>query len=275
MNKVDRVRPFLRWIGGKTKSIPFLLNHLPNNFKPENTYYEPFLGAASLFLCLSPKSAVLSDKNRDLIECYIAIKERPELVSRYLSTLKKNTSKDYYNSVREKYNKLNNSISKSAMFIYLNKTCFNGIWRVNLNGEFNVPYGYKEPPVLPTKEHILQISRRLSNTILLHMDYQDAVKDAGKGDFIYFDPPYPPLNGTSNFTQYTKERFSFKDHKKLFQVAKLLSARGCNVLISNSNTEFIRSLYKKYFIIHELELRRWIRTDGVRYIIKEVAITNY
>ncbi len=275
MNKVDRVRPFLRWIGGKTKSIPFLLNHLPNNFKPENTYYEPFLGAASLFLCLSPKSAVLSDKNRDLIECYIAIKERPELVSRYLSPLKKNTSKDYYNSVRKKYNKLNISISKSAMFIYLNKTCFNGIWRVNLNGEFNVPYGYKEPPVLPTKEHILQISRRLSNTILLHMDYQDAVKDAGKGDFIYFDPPYPPLNSTSNFTQYTKERFSFEDHKKLFQVAKLLSARGCNVLISNSNTEFIRSLYKKHFIIHELELRRWIRTDGVRYIIKEVAITNY
>jgi len=269
------MKPFLRWAGGKTRSISFLKSHMPKNFYSIKDYYEPFLGAGSLFFELCPSQAILSDLNNDLIECYKAIKEKPNLVSRYLNKHYRESSKSYYYRMRYKYNNSKSSVSKAALFIYLNKTCFNGIWRVNNNGMFNVPYGYKEPPYLLNRNDIIKISNALSKAKLYNLDFKEAVKNANKGDFIYFDPPYPPLNNTSNFTHYTKERFSIRDHERVAEAANELSKRGCSVMISNSSTDFVYSLYKKNFNIHELELRRWIRTDGKRYKIKEVVITNY
>jgi len=269
------LKPFLRWAGGKRSSIAFLKNHLPKNFSSIKKYYEPFLGAGSLFFSLNPKKAILSDFNKDLIECYQAVKERPELISRYLREHYSKNSEVYYKEMRMKYNRSRSSISKAALFIYLNKTCFNGLWRVNKLGEFNVPYGHKEPPFLPTKENLIKISIALSKAELFHCSYEEAVKDAGEGDFVYLDPPYPPLNNTSNFAHYTKERFSKDDHKKVAQVAKELSKKGCLIMISNSSVNFIHLLYKDDFKINELELWRWIRADGKRYKIKEAVITNY
>lgn len=269
------IKPFLRWAGGKTSSIPFLKSHLPKNFLSIKNYYEPFLGAGSLFFSLTPNHAILSDLNRDLTECYKAIKKDSALISKYLSQHKKKNSKNYYKEMRIKYNRSKYSISKAALFIYLNKTCFNGIWRVNKKGEFNVPYGHKEPPSLPSKEQFKNIVQVLSKAEIYNLDYKEAVKKAGNGDFIYLDPPYPPLNKTSKFAHYTKERFSKEDHEEVAEVSRELSKKGCLVMISNSSIDFIRSLYKEDFNIYELEVWRWIRADGKRYKIKEVVITNY
>jgi len=177
--------------------------------------------------------------------------------------------------MRKKYNTSKPSIARAALFIYLNKTCFNGIWRVNKKGKFNVPYGYREPPSLPSKEDLLCLSEALSEAKIFHEDYKNAVKNAKRGDFIYFDPPYPPLNGTSYFTHYTKDGFNKRDHKELADLANVLNKRGCYVMISNADVPYIRKLYESTFNIYELEVRRWIRADGNRYMVGEVIITNY
>ncbi len=232
-------------------------------------------GAGSLFFRLTPSKAYLADNNKDLIDCYSAIKSNPELISKYLSQHLKNNSKEYYYKMRDKYNSCRLSTSKAALFIYLNKTCFNGIWRVNEKGYLNVPYGYKEPPLLPSKKELLEISKALSNAKLAHKDYKDTVTDTNEGDFIYFDPPYPPLNGTSFFTHYTKERFSKDDHAELASTAKELDKMGCFVMISNADIPYIKSLYKDSFNSYNLEVTRWVRSDGKRYKVGELIITNY
>lgn len=144
-----------------------------------------------------------------------------------------------------------------------------------MKGEFNVPYGHKEPPSLPSKDHLENIFQALSKVELHNLDYKEAVKSAGKGDFIYLDPPYPPLNKTSKFAHYTKEKFLKKDHEEIAKVSRELSKKDCLVMISNSSTDFIYSLFEEDFNIYELELWRWIRADGKRYKVKEVVITNY
>lgn len=269
------VKPFLRWAGGKTRSVPFLQDHLPSNFSTINTYFEPFLGAGSLFFSLRPHKAILSDINKELIECYRAIQKNPILVYKYLSTYLRKTNENYYYEMRRKYNNSDPSICRAALFIYLNKTCFNGIWRVNKKGEFNVPYGKQDHPSLPTKKELIRISEALSQAEIVHRNYKDIIHHVQKGDFVYLDPPYPPLNSTSNFTQYTAEGFTKEDHKELALFSRELTRRGCHVLISNSDTQYIRSLFKDYFHIFELEVTRLIRADGHRYKVKEIAITNY
>lgn len=269
------ISPFLRWAGGKTRSIRFLEKHLPPHFSNGNRYYEPFLGAGSLFFHLGPSKATLSDNNKDLIDCYKAVKKHPELVLSYLQHHLSNTCEEYYYNMRKKYNNSKASIAKAALFIYLNKTCFNGIWRVNKKGEFNVPYGYREPPSLLSRNNLLDISKALSKATISHKDYKQILRHAKEGDFVYFDPPYPPLNGTSYFTHYTKEGFDKKDHAELASVANMLNERGCYVMISNADMPYIRFLYESIFNIYEIEIMRLIRADGKRYKVREIAITNY
>lgn len=268
-------KPFLRWAGGKTRSIPFLEKHLPPNVSSMHRYYEPFIGAGSLFFHIKPSKAILSDNNKDLIECYETVQKRPDAISTYLKQYLSNTCEGYYYKMRKKYNASKHSIARAALFIYLNKTCFNGIWRVNKKGEFNVPYGFKEPPALPSKEELRNVSLCLSNAELIHGDYKEVVKSAKIDDFIYFDPPYLPLNGTSFFTHYTKERFNREDHAELARIAKELTKKGCLVMISNADVPYIKSLYKDSFNVYDLEVTRWIRTDGKRYKVGELIITNY
>ncbi|MDY6866209.1 MAG: Dam family site-specific DNA-(adenine-N6)-methyltransferase, partial [Halobacteriota archaeon] len=254
MKKDRKITPFLRWIGGKSRLVSHLENYIPPNFCSKNCYYEPFLGAGSLFFRITPSKAYLADNNKDLIDCYIAIKNNPELISKYLRKHLENSSKEYYLKMRDKYNSSRLSNSKAALFIYLNKTCFNGIWRVNEKGHFNVPYGYKEPPLLPSKNDLLDISKALSNVKLTHKDYKDTVTNTNEGDFIYLDPPYPPLNGTSYFTHYTKERFTKDNHTELALIARELDEMGCFVMISNADIPYIRSLYEDSFNVFNLEV---------------------
>ncbi len=269
------IKPFLRWAGGKTHIVKFLEKHLPSNILDIDTYHEPFLGAGSLFFYLSPKNAILSDSNRDLIECFKAIKKRPELIDIYLKKHLNNNSKDYYYQMRNLYNSSKFSISKAALFIYLNKTSFNGIWRVNKRGKFNVPYGNKDSPCLPTKDQLINISKLLTNVKIIHCGYSSITNAIGDNDFIYIDPPYPPLNGTSYFTHYTKERFTKENHYELSLFLKKLNKKRCKILISNADTPYIRSLYENDFNIVELKVIRWIRADGKRYKVNEIAIKNY
>lgn len=269
------LKPFLRWAGGKNRSVPFLIDHLPSDFSTINRYFEPFLGAGSLFFSLTPRKAKLSDINKDLIECYQAVKQRPDLVSRYLDQHLAKTCEAYYYQMRYKYNYSKPSIYRAALFIYLNKTCFNGIWRVNKKGKSNVPYGRQDHPALPSKKELVRVSQALASAELEQKNYKDIIEEVRHGDFVYLDPPYPPLSNTSNFTHYTKEGFNKEDHKKLANFARELTQKGCHVLVSNSDTEYIRSLYENDFNIFELEVTRLIRADGKRYKVKEIAITNY
>lgn len=267
-------RPFLRWAGGKTRLVCSLEDRLPQDLSDDVMYFEPFLGAGSLFFRLRPQRAQLSDNNKDLIECYEALQDRPDLVVRYLKTHLTNNSEEYYYKMRGKYNKARQSFAKAALFVYLNKTCFNGIWRVNSNGEFNVPFGHRDPKHPILERDILQAAKALSNATIIHCDYKDAVTKVREDDFVYFDPPYPPLNGTSYFTHYTIEGFNRTNHAELASVAKSLDRRGAFVMVSNADLPYIRKLYEG-FRVHELEVMRWIRADGDRYRVREVIITNY
>ena len=252
----EEAKPFLRWAGGKRRMVPFLLEHIPPDYSNNNRYYEPFLGAGSLFFRLNPFKATLSDNNKDLIECYRAVQKRPDLIAKYLRQHLLNNSEEYYYNMRDAYNESQLSFAKAALFIYLNKTCFNGIWRVNKNGEFNVPYGHKDNPLFPSRNDLFILSKSLSNSKIVHCDYRQIVEKVKEGDFIYFDPPYPPLNGTSYFTHYTKERFTNKDHSELASLSDMLNRKGVYIMISNADTPYIRSLYEDGFNIFEHEVVR-------------------
>lgn len=275
MDDEQIVKPFLRWIGGKARILKNLEEFLPPYIPKSNRYFEPFLGAGSLFFKLHPRRAIISDINNDLIECYLAIKYKPLLIYTYLRSHYNKNSESYYYLMRDKFNYLKSSYYRASIFIFLNKTCFNGIWRVNKCGGFNVPYGYIKSPSFPSKKDLLNISKRLDNIIINTSDYKNTLRDVNKGDFIYLDPPYPPLNGTSKFTEYSKNGFNNLEHENVANMAKKLNQKGCYVMISNANTKFIRELYINDFIINNLDVTRWVRADGHRYKAEEVVITNY
>jgi len=247
--------PFLKWAGGKRQLLPLLLNHLPRQF---NNYFEPFLGGGALFFelyslgKLEGKKVFLGDANRELILTYRALQREPKRVIDHLREFQRSHSKEFYYFVRgwdrgEEFETLEPAL-RGARFIYLNRTCFNGLWRVNRNGYFNVPMGdYKNPKILD-EENLWAVSEALQGVTLFNGDYKELLKLTQPGDFVYLDPPYHPLTSTSNFTSYTKENFSQEEQIKLAQLFDHLTARGVFVLESNSNTPFICTLYRKYQI---------------------------
>jgi DNA adenine methylase len=244
-NPIPKIGPFLRWAGGKRQLRKVLLNFLPEDIG-QRTYREPFLGGGSLFFALRPKTAILSDANEHLIRCYKFVRDEPSLVGRYLHSHSARDGEAYYYRVREEYNRSEFSAAQAARFIYLNKTCFNGIFRVNSKGKFNVPYGGKESPAIPSGSDLISIATILKNTSLKASSYEKALENASKGDFIYLDPPYPPLNGTAYFTHYTIDRFSVQDQTNLADRVNELDRGRCLFMISNADTPVIRRLYRKY-----------------------------
>jgi DNA adenine methylase len=267
------IEPFLRWAGGKRSLVKHLQKFLPSN-PLERIYFEPFLGAGSLFFALRPNIALLSDSNQCLIDCYTYVRDCPELIANYLCEHKIRNSERYYYEVRDKYNCSSRSAAQAARFIYLNKTCFNGIFRVNRKGKFNVPYGRKESPFLPDRKLLQSCSSALKNVLLKSTTFEEALATANKGDFIYLDPPYPPLNNTSNFTLYTKDRFNIDDQKRLAETVYELDARGCLIMMSNADIPLIREFYNK-FIRHSLPVTRYITCKSIKHKVRELIITNY
>jgi DNA adenine methylase len=266
--------PVIKWVGGKTKLLPELTARLPDQF---GRYYEPFAGGAALFFRVAPEHAVLADSNPDLIGLYTCLARDVAGVIRKLEYHRTAHSEDHYYTTRTRWNDRERSWStadRAATFIYLNKTCFNGLWRVNRAGAFNVPIGrYTDPPIC-VPEALRAASTLLDRATLRCGDYRAAVADARRGDFVYFDPPYDPVTPTANFTSYTADAFGPDHQRELAETARTLVARGCQVMLSNSDTPYIRSLYKG-FQIDRVKCARAINSNAAkRGDVDEVIMTG-
>jgi DNA adenine methylase len=268
-----KLSPFLRWAGGKVYIIHKLIHYVPEDYA-KRTYIEPFLGGGSMFFTLCPQRAILSDMNHHLIHCYKSLRDYPRRVYSFLKIFIERDSEEFFYQIREEYNRSRFSAKQAARFIYLNRTCFNGIFRVNEKDKFNVPYGKKKNPVFPALVELMEISKSLKKARLRMCSYEKALSHTKEGDFIYLDPPYPPLNGTSFFTHYTKERFYEEDQVNLSKTASQVAERGCLVMISNADTPLIRHLYK-HWNINKLNVTRWITCKAQKHKVDELVITNY
>lgn len=266
--------PVVKWVGGKTKLLPELLSRMPERF---GRYYEPFAGGAALFFRTAPRRAVLNDSNADLIALYTALQTDVASVIKRLQQHRERHDERHYYAMREQWNEHHaewNNAERAAAFIYLNKTCFNGLWRVNRSGDFNVPIGrYTDPPIC-VPEALRAAHVVLSRAELRNGDYNDAVADAQKGDFIYFDPPYDPVSPTSNFVSYSAVGFGADDQRALADCARRLVAKGCHVMLSNNDTPFVRSIYKG-FKIDRVKCARAINSNAAkRGDVDEVIIVG-
>ena len=287
-HKEEKAKPFVKWVGGKRqllKQFKKLELYPPEEIgfdSSKNTYFEPFVGGGAVFLDTLPEKAILSDMNEELVITYNVIKTNLKKLIFKLKIHKKNNSKEYFLKIRsQQINKLSN-ISIAARFIYLNRTCFNGMYRVNKSGGFNVPYGKYDNPLIVDEDNLKKISKSLQKVKILHQDYKKTIEKAKKGDFIYFDPPYAPLNPTSSFTAYTKDGFGEQQQIELRDTFYKLHKKGCFVMLSNSNSEFINKIYgelenkDKKIKITEVDANRMINSKvSGRGKIKEVLVTNY
>lgn len=268
-----RAKPFLKWAGGKRKLIPLLVSHLPKDIS-HRRYVEPFLGAASLFFEVGPDRALLSDANPFLIAAYVGIRDHADAVRKELREHIRLHSKLHYYQTRDCYNRLKHSAAQTARFIYLNKTCFNGIFRVNTKGMFNVPKGSKDHPILPSREEFQAIADALSHADLSVGDFSTTLANVAPSDFVYLDPPYPALNGTAYFTHYTSDRFGSEAQEKLADEVKRVHNLGASFLMSNADVESIRTLYAGFDMI-SVPVQRFVSCKGKRTHVSELLIKNY
>lgn len=265
--------PLVKWVGGKTKLLPELLARMPAQF---GRYYEPFAGGAALFFALQPEHAVLGDSNADLIAMYRTVASDPAAVAELVVRHRLEHSAEHYYFVRRVWNLANGEraqcASNAASFLYLNRTCFNGLWRVNADGEFNVAIGRYKDPLSGMIARIVTASPILARAELRSGDYEDTIVDAVAGDFVYLDPPYVPLTPTANFTGYTG-RFGVEQQEELAGTVRMLVARGVQVMASNSDTPYVRSLYAG-LRIDTVRCARAINSNAAkRGAVNEVIIT--
>lgn len=270
---MSRSRPFLRWVGGKARLVSRLLPYVPA-LGDDFTYYEPFLGAGSMFFAVEPKRSVLGDENLDLVQCFSRVKARPDLVWRHLRALLPWQDREEYYGFRTEFNGSSDSFRRAALFIYLNKTCFNGIWRVSREGKFNVPYGAKQKAGFPTRAGLLRCSTDLAHARLEQGDFESTIASARRGDFLYLDPPYLPLSPTAFFRHYTAHRFTVEDHERTALVAAQLASEGVSVMVTEGDNELIRKWYRD-FVVREVDVRRSVSCGSKRHNARELIITSY
>jgi len=267
-------RPFLKWVGGKGQLLPELVSRMPLSY---GRYFEPFLGGGALFFHLRPKRATLSDINEELINVYRAVKFHVDDLADALSY--HIYDKEYFYELRnvdreEEYYEWD-SVERAARFIYLNRTCYNGLYRVNSRGEFNAPFGRYKNPMICNKELLASCSATLSRIRIVRQSYTKVIKQVQRGDFVYFDPPYAPLSASSNFTSYVKEGFSGDDQKELRDLCKSLDKMGVKWMVSNSSAPLILKLYKNYNIEFVDASRAVNSKASKRGKVKEVIVRNY
>lgn len=273
---IPLVRPFLKWAGGKRQLLPELRKYIPSRY---NTYYEPFVGGGALFFDLQRKRAVINDTNAELLNCYIVIRDA---VEELIAALEQHRNEEaYYYALRD-WDRAHDfaarpAVERAARVIFLNKTCYNGLFRVNSQGQFNVPFGrYKAPTIVDTAV-LRAVSKYLNNNVItmLNVDFAEAVRGAKRGDFIYFDPPYDPVSDTASFTSYDVNGFSRAEQIRLKGVVDELTQRGCKVLLSNAYTSFIADLYKNYTCI-KVGASRAINSHAQgRGKVDEILVMNY
>lgn len=258
-NRPRRAGPFLKWAGGKRQLLPHLLEQAPDAF---GTYHEPFVGGGALFFALGPERAVLSDLNERLIRTYAAVRDDVEAVIERLAGYPH--EREFFDRLRAAEIDSGSDVDVAAWLIYLNKTAYNGLYRVNRMGRFNAPFGRYENPNICDAEALRACSAALAGSQLHHEDFAAVLGRAAAGDFVYFDPPYAPLSLTANFTNYTHHGFSAHDQVRLRDVARELKARGVRVMLSNSNAEHVRALYADGFTTVEVAATRLINSRADR-----------
>nr|AIF09478.1 DNA adenine methylase (dam) [uncultured marine thaumarchaeote KM3_37_D10] len=274
-------KPFVKWAGGKRQLLAELEKNFPKQF---GTYFEPFLGGgAVLFDLLAKKPNIkcsVSDLNSDLVLAYVTIRDKLGRLIESLENHSKNYHKDstnYYYEVRKQEPK--SQIEKVSRLLFLNKTCFNGLYRVNSKGKFNVPLGRYTNPNIVNRENLITASKFLqSEKIKISCrDFESILKDAKKGDFVYFDPPYQPVSDTANFTSYTHRDFTEDDLQRLADLANQLNSKGAHVLLSNSNTKIVKKIFSsKKWKVKEIAVNRAINSNSQKRTgHKEILIKNY
>lgn len=274
-------KPFVKWAGGKRQLIPILNENLPKTF---GTYFEPFLGGgALLFHMLTERTAQkcsISDLNSDLVLSYTTIRDRVESLIVSLKNHERNYQKDsksYYYSIRESNPK--NQIEKTSRLIFLNRTCFNGLYRVNSKGKFNVPLGKYTNPNIVNEDNLRSVSHILqsSKVDIQCRDFEAVLRDAKKGDLVYFDPPYQPVSDTANFTSYTNKDFTFDDLSRLAELCMNLDSKGCKVLLSNSNSKEVVDMFStKHWTVSKIQANRSINSNSKKRTGHfELLIKNY
>ena len=263
-----RIQPILKWAGGKQGIASRLVELFPEDF---DRYFEPFIGGGSALFALCPERAIIGDANEWLIDTYQAIREAPDEVARILDGLE--NTKDEYMRIRSILPETLPLVRRSAHLIYLNKTCFRGLFRVNRQGQFNVPYGQYDRRYYDS-ENLRAVARILENVDIRRGDFELCMHDAGDRDFVYLDPAYYKLGGYSDFNRYTIDQFRKNDHFRLAAFCRELDLRGVRWAISNSNTEFVRQLFEGYHLT-EIGNRREINLNSRNRGITELLITNY
>lgn len=269
MSSKAPIKPFLKWAGGKQALADFIIERFP---RKNGVYYEPFVGGGSVFFSLQPNQAVISDHNRWLVDTYISIRDDWQGVLRILDTLA-NTKEDFLQIRGLNPRSIADPLRRAAHFIYLNKTCFRGLFRVNRAGQFNVPYGayqrrYYDP------ENIRRISDSLQMVEIRQGDFEAGLEGVTSKDFVYFDPPYYKLGGYSDFNRYTEFQFREQDQIRLAAVCRELDAKGIQWALSNSDTAFIEHLYHGYRMV-PINTRREINLNSMKRNVTELLIMNY
>ena len=275
------MKPLLKWAGGKRHIAGVLENNLPSDWNT-GTYFEPFLGGAAFFLHLAPKRAHLSDVNRKLIGFYKEVRDNPielyssiEGVARRFDSLPENERKEFFLGLRANFNKSQDSHENSTLFYILNKLCFNGLYRENSKGEFNVPFGQKKRFPSLSKEDFLKVSSGLKGAEIEVSDFESTVAKSVEGDFVYFDPPYVPVNATSSFTTYSAEGFGLSDQRRLAETLSELRERGVKAMLSNSHTPLTSEIFSEFRQI-KISAPRMVSANGkARGMIDELLVLNY
>lgn len=263
--------PFLKWAGGKRQLLQQFARFLPLRGSYP-TYHEPFVGGGAVFFHLRPPRAILSDTNEDLLECYEVIRQDVEAVIAQLQGYRNEA--DFYYRMRANDPRKLSPPQRVARMIYLNRTCYNGLYRVNRGGQFNVPFGRYKNPVLCNAANLRAVATALAGVTLRIQPFHAVLDAARSRDFVYFDPPYQPLSATSYFTGYTRDSFDEDDQRRLANVFRQLAAKGCQVMLSNSDTPFIRRLYKGFRIEQVLATRAINSKAQRRGKIPEVLVRN-
>lgn len=268
------MKPFVKWVGGKRQLLEQIKKRMPEKY---NNYYEPFVGGGALLFEVSPNKAIINDINQQLINVYNQIKFNIEdLIFEINQIDSLNNGKEYFYKLRDEYNQniLNKNLNAriAALFIFLNKHCFNGVYRVNKNGLFNVPYNGKITTSIDP-DNLWKVHKFLQNVKIENADFATVLKSAKKDDFIFIDSPYAPLNSAS-FDAYTNTGFNLDDHIRLANLFKQLDQKGCKILLTNHNTSLINELYKNYKI-EVIPVKRMINSVGSNRKGEEVIITNY
>ena len=270
-------RPFLKWVGGKRQLLPELLRAV-DAAGPFRRYHEPFLGGGALFFALARINHIhsrsyLSDGNPNLLETYMALRDDVDTVVHLLKCHKSRHNEKYYYSVRARIP--TTLPERAARIIYLNKTCYNGLYRENRKGQFNVPFGRYINPRICDEPNLRAVANTLTNVHLAVEEFECVADHARKGDLVYFDPPYLPISITSDFTSYSREKFGVEEHHRLAHVSRLLAQRGVHVIVSNSSSRLTYELYHDFFV-YEVYANRLVNSKaGMRGKIAEALITNF